>query len=114
MRRSSDKSMTVFGRNLRRLRRQNNLSQEKFAEALGITRDTVSYYESKAKNPTIDFVQKIADYFGVSTDQLLCEATEKKPRPGPKSKIEAQLEAIRKLPPKKQKTVSEMLDMVLT
>ncbi len=109
-----DKDMTVFGRNLLGLRRDKHLSQEKLAYELGITRYTVSYYESRAKNPTVDFVQKVANYFRVSTDQLLCEASEKRPKPGPKSKIEAQLEAIRKLPAKKQKTVSEMLDMVLT
>ena len=64
--------------------------------------------------PKLNCYQQVADYFEVSTDQLLYEPTEKKSKPGPKSKIEAQLEAIRKLPSKKQKTVSEMLDMVLT
>jgi transcriptional regulator with XRE-family HTH domain len=113
MKRSSDTNMTVFGRNLWALRRRRGMRQDDLAKALGVTRFTVSYYESKAKNPTTEFVQKAADFFGVGTDDLLREAADRRPKPGPKSKIERQLEAIRRLPPKKQKTVSEMLDMVL-
>jgi transcriptional regulator with XRE-family HTH domain len=113
MKRSSDKNMTVFGRNLWGLRRRKGMRQEDLGKALGIPRYKVSYYECKAKNPTVDFVQRVADYFGVSTDELLRDAPEENSKPGPKSKIECQLEAIRQLPPKKQKTVSEMLDMVL-
>ena len=114
MRKNSDKNMTVFGRNLRALRRRNNLSQEKFAIALGITRDTVSYYECKAKNPTVDFVQKVADYFAIGTDELLLNAPETRIKPGPKSKIEAKVEAIKKLPKHEQKAVFTLIDSLVS
>ena len=96
------------------LRRKHNMRQEDLAKILGVSRATVSYYEYKAKNPTTEFVQKVADHFNVSIDELLLPEADHVTKPGPASKIEKQLEAIRKLPPKKQKTVSEMLDMVLT
>jgi len=113
MKRNTDSNMTIFGRKLWMLRRKRNMRQEDLAAALGMPRYKISYYESRAKNPTMEFVQNVANYFGVATDELLKETVDVKLKPGPKSKIECQLEAIRQLPPKKQKTVSEMLDMVL-
>ena len=113
MKRNTDSNMTIFGRKLWMLRRKRNMRQEDLAAALGMPRYKISYYESRAKNPTMEFVQNVANYFGVATDELLKETADVKSKPGPKSKIECQLEAIRQLPPKKQKTVSEMLDMVL-
>ena len=49
MRRSNDKNMSTFGRNLWGLRKKNGLRQEDLAKALGISRDMISYYECKAK-----------------------------------------------------------------
>lgn len=102
--------MTVFGRNLWRLRKKHGLRQEDLAKAIGVPRDTVSYYECKAKNPTVDFVQKVADYFGVGTDDLLLDTPENRIKPGPKSKVEEKIEAIKQLPQDEQKAVFTLID----
>ena len=110
MKRSSDKNMTVFGRNLWRLRKKRDMRQEDLAKAIGVPRDTVSYYECKAKNPTIEFVQKVADYFSVGTDELFLDAPENRIKPGPKSKVEEKIEAIKGLPKNEQKAVFTLID----
>ena len=102
--------MPLFGRRLMQLRCRRNLRQEDLAKDLHVSRATVSYYEAKAKNPTTEFVQKVADYFGVSIDELLLNEPDNKLRPGPKSKIEKKIEAIHKLPPEEQKAVFTLID----
>jgi len=110
--RTAKKEKSLFSRQLIRLRQSRRLTQEQLASALGIARSAVAYYETQAKNPEADLVRKLADFFNVDPGELISDGSQKKTT-GPKSKIECQLEAIRELPPKKQKTVSEMLDMVL-
>ena len=113
MKRSNFDNMPPFGKKLMKLRQSRNLRQEDLAKVLGVSRTTISYYEGKAKNPTTEFVRKIADYFGVSTDQLLKDDCISTKKPGPQSKLELQLELIRKLPREKQKAISTVLDMAL-
>ncbi len=112
MKRSNDENMTAFGKALWALRKEKKLRQEDLAKALGVSRDIISYYESKSKNPTMDFVIKVAEYFNVSIDFLLKDKTSLS-KPGPASKLERQLELVRKLPKDKQKAISTVLDMAL-
>lgn len=53
------------------LRKENNLSQEAFAEALGVSRQSVSKWESGAALPDTDKIIAMSELFGVSTDYLL-------------------------------------------
>lgn len=53
------------------LRKQNGWSQEELAEKLGISRQSVSKWESTASLPDLDKIIKMSEIFGVSTDYLL-------------------------------------------
>ena len=53
------------------LRKERGLSQETFAEMLGVSRQSVSRWESGAAVPEIDKILLISNIFGVSTDYLL-------------------------------------------
>ena len=53
------------------LRKEKNLSQEAFAEALGVSRQSVSKWESGAALPDTDKIIAMSELFGVSTDYLL-------------------------------------------
>ncbi len=53
------------------LRRSVALSQEEFADKIGVSRQAVSKWESEQSIPDIDKVVKIANFFGVTTDYLL-------------------------------------------
>lgn len=55
------------------LRKENGLSQEAFAEKLGVSRQSVSKWESGAAMPDIDKIVSISELFGVTTDYLLKE-----------------------------------------
>lgn len=55
------------------LRKENGLSQEAFAEKLGVSRQSVSKWESGSAMPDIDKIVSISEIFGVSTDYLLKE-----------------------------------------
>ena len=53
------------------LRRQKGITQEVLARHLGVTNQTISKWESGQCCPDIQFLPQLADYFGVSVDELL-------------------------------------------
>ena len=53
------------------LRKEKNLSQEALAEALGVSRQSVSKWESGTALPDTDKIVAMSELFGVSTDYLL-------------------------------------------
>ncbi|MBQ8509734.1 MAG: ADP-ribosylglycohydrolase family protein [Clostridia bacterium] len=54
-----------------KLRCDANISQEKFAELLGVSRQAVQKWETGATQPDLDNIIKIARYFSVSVDTLI-------------------------------------------
>ncbi len=60
-----------FGEKLYSLRTQAKISQLQLAEILGVSRQTVSKWETGNMLPEIDKLIKISDQFHVSTDYLL-------------------------------------------
>ena len=61
----------MFKDNLISLRKMNHLSQEELAEKLGISRQTLSKYETGESVPDIEKCKVIADYFEVSIDDVV-------------------------------------------
>ena len=60
-----------FGENLRNLRRGRNLTQENLADVFGVSFQTVSKWERGDSYPDITMLPEIADFFKVTTDELL-------------------------------------------
>ena len=60
-----------FPRTISLLRKEKNLSQRKVAKELGVSQAVLSHYETGLREPGLEFVAKIADYYKVSTDFLL-------------------------------------------
>lgn len=58
------------------LRKKNGWSQEQLAEQLGISRQSVSKWESGVSIPDLDKIIKISNLLGVSTDYLLKDELE--------------------------------------
>lgn len=58
------------------LRKQNGWSQEELAERVGISRQSVSKWESGMSIPDLDKIIKLSSIFGVSTDYLLKDEVE--------------------------------------
>ena len=63
-----------IGRNIRRLRRQNGLTQEWVAKKLGVTCQCVSKWENETSAPDIERLPDIAALFGVTIDTLFVES----------------------------------------
>ena len=58
------------------LRKKNGWSQEELAGQLGVSRQSVSKWESAASIPDLDKILKLSELFGVSTDYLLKDSGE--------------------------------------
>lgn len=64
--------MTItLGDKIMQLRQKQGLSQETFGEALGVSRQAVSKWETGQAMPDIDKIIAMSNMFGVSTDYLL-------------------------------------------
>jgi len=68
-------SMTI-GEKIRELRKQNNITQEALADALNISFQSVSKWENNSAMPDISMVVPIANFFGVTTDELFDRGAE--------------------------------------
>ena len=60
-----------FGEKLKELRLEKGLSQRKLGEIFNVCNQTVSFWESGSREPDMDMLVEIAEYFGVSVDYLL-------------------------------------------
>ena len=56
---------------LKELRKKKGISQLRLATDLNTTQNTISRYETGEREPGIDELTKIADYFNVSVDYLI-------------------------------------------
>ncbi|MGN0797189.1 MAG: helix-turn-helix domain-containing protein [Christensenellales bacterium] len=61
----------TFGKILRELRIEKKLSQRQMGEVFGVCNQTISFWESGSREPDLDTLCKIADFFEVSCDFLL-------------------------------------------
>lgn len=103
-----------FGQRLAALRKQQGLSQEALAQLLDTTRDNIAYYERKADNPSLDFIERCAQALRVSMEALVTDTSKaRSAKPGPPSQLEQRLSAVRQLPRSKQKVVLQFLDAFL-
>lgn len=56
---------------LKKLRKQNKLTQRALAEALHISQTSVSKYERGESEPDLAMVIEMADFFGVTVDEFV-------------------------------------------
>lgn len=60
-----------FSENLRKIRKEHNLSQEQLAMELGVSRQAISKWESAAAYPEMDKIIALCDKFNLNIDDLL-------------------------------------------
>ena len=66
------KTIPTISKNIKRLRKAKNLSQDKLSRLADVSHATIIKIESGGiQSPTIDTVQKIAKDLGVSLDELM-------------------------------------------
>lgn len=57
--------------NIKNYRKKNNMSQDELAEKLGVSRQSISLWETGQTQPTIDNIIALAKIFNISSDMLL-------------------------------------------
>jgi len=63
-----------FGERLKELREEKNLTRAALASELIVSYSTVSKYETNVRFPDKETLIKLADFFEVSVDYLLCRS----------------------------------------
>ena len=108
--RIAKKPAPKFGTRMAAFRVAKGLTQSELAEALGMTRDQIAYYERAAKNPSMEVIEKVAAFFGVTVGELFNDAQRGAKKPGPPSQFAKIAERLDRLPRSKQKVVAELLE----
>ncbi len=83
----------TFGNKLAEARKKQNITQEQLAEKLGVTRQSVSRWESDTAFPETDKIVRMAELLGVSCDYLLKDGLDEsgQPSPGPVTRLLADM-----------------------
>ena len=61
----------IFAENFKKLRKEKQITQQVIADYLGITRQAIAAYEKGKREPNLNMIVKIAEFFEVSVDFLL-------------------------------------------
>ena len=64
-------NLFMYGKIIRELRKERNLSQKQLAEKLNTAQNTVSKYETETLDLSTDMLIKICDFFDVPADYIL-------------------------------------------
>lgn len=113
--RPPSKEAPLFGQRLAAVRRSKGLSQRELAKRLNVTREMIDYYERRAPNPALDFIERAAAALEVSVAELLGSQPHTiRAKPGPVSQLERRMEQVKLLPRKKQQLVIEFLDAIIS
>ena len=70
--------MPNFSTRLKELRNQANLSQQELSKIMGISKSSINMYERGEREPGLETVGALADYFDVRTDYLLGKTDDKR------------------------------------
>lgn len=62
-----------FGKKLKELRVEKGLSQRSLGEIFNVCNQTISFWENGSREPDLDALVQISEYFDVTIDYLLKE-----------------------------------------
>lgn len=97
-----------LGENIYRLRTERNLSQGDFADALEVSRQSVSKWENNSAVPELEKLVKMAELFGITLDELVTGERKEEPASPPPRDIPATEQ-----PVKRGLTVQQIIGIVL-
>lgn len=80
------KEVWKLGERLEKLLKERNMTQERFAELLGVNPAMISYYKTGKRKPSVEMLVKMAQILGVTISYLIGETNDPSP---PKLKNEA-------------------------
>jgi transcriptional regulator with XRE-family HTH domain len=103
------------GQKIAAVRRARRITQGKLGAQLGLTQSMIASYEIGRRRMPLSRLFSLAEALGVSSVELLADtaAPTQPGKRGPKSRLEAQIEQVRRLPREQQKAITTVLDMAL-
>lgn len=84
----------TFSEKLADLRRGKGMSQEQLADRLGVTRQSVSKWESGTAMPELGKLIALSDFFGVTVDYLVKDSAEEAEGRDDTSRLEQKIDAL--------------------
>lgn len=60
-----------FGNNLKKIRQENEMTQEELAKKINTSRSNIANYENDKNMPSIEILNKLSEIFNCSIDYLL-------------------------------------------
>ena len=62
----------TFGDRLRELRKERGMQQRELGDLYNLSSSAIGSYERNLREPTLELLLQLSEYFGVSVDYLLC------------------------------------------
>jgi len=69
----------IFGQRLRKLRENNKITQKALSKTLNVSESAIGMYERGEREPNLETINKIANFFNVPTDYLLGRTSDPSP-----------------------------------
>lgn len=114
----SDDDRSYFlrlGKRIAQLRNRQALTQTQLAEVLEVSQKSINAFEHGVRRLPVSLLPPLAQALDVSIEDLVADGAPRKTgKRGPLSKIEQQMDLIRRLPRARQKIIIDMLDGVLS
>ena len=114
MARRKETTKSNFGRRMSGLRKKAGLTQQELAEALGISRRMVAYYEGESAYAPTALLPKMAELFGVTLEELLATPSrEQEPAKPRDTRLLRRLRKIERLPLQERRQIIQFIDAFL-
>ncbi|MED1302643.1 transcriptional regulator [[Bacillus thuringiensis] serovar konkukian] len=108
----------MIGEKIKELRKNSKITQEQLGNAIGVSKMAISYFEKGKKSPGRESLEKIADYFEVTTDYLLGRSEDPELNEEEDKAVSEEgkniLAIIESLPEDERKKAWEQLEMYVT
>lgn len=88
-------------KSLKQLRKDKKISQEQLGHRLGFGKNTISQYETGIREPNIDTLIKLAEYFDVTVDYLI----------GRENEVKEKNSFLESIPESRKQLINEILSL---
>ena len=104
--------------NLKLLRRERGISQQKLADAIGVSQQSINQYENYSIEPDIDGLTRMADFFETSIDFIVGHTDFRRPvEPTSAFELNAEeqrvIDLYRRLSPRQRRCVNEVMETLM-
>jgi len=113
MPKQAKKAVASFGKRLASLRKAAGYTQQELADAIGVTRRMIAYYEGETKHPPATLLPELAGALRVSTDELL-GITPVKQTMTTNRRLQRRMQQFNQLPKRDQEALLRTIDAFLS